>query len=405
MSATTGTVDAPAARPPAPHRGSWALTWPGVRTVALLELRQRVRSTRWIIALVVWFVVVGGITALATGSVSLVSGSRDGTVGSGAAATSPLAPTGPVVPPAPTGPVIFGIVVFFVLFLGLLVAPTLSATSINGDRNAGTLATLQVTLLSAAEIVIGKLVASWLAALAFLGASLPFIVWALAAGGVRVMALVVTVLVLALILAVVCAIGLGFSALAARTSGSAVLTYLTVAGLSAVTLILFGLTVPLVSTHAEVTVYGTQNWSSDQPPACSWFTESRTVVHTERTWWLLALNPFVIVADAAPATTSEPSTTYSAGTTSSSGSASIDPLSAIRTGVRYARTGPATVVDECWATGAGYVSPVPKRPLDAAPVWPWGVAAYVVIGAGSVALAVRRLRVPQKVLPRGTRVA
>ncbi|HUX71623.1 MAG TPA: ABC transporter permease subunit [Cellulomonadaceae bacterium] len=387
MSTRGGTVDAAAARPAAPHRSAWALTWSGVRTVAVLELRQRVRSTRWIVALIVWFVVVGGITALATGSVSLVSGGSDGTVGD---ATSPLVPGGPT---APAGPVIFGFVVFFVLFLGLLVAPTLSATSINGDRNAGTLATLQVTLLSAAEIVIGKLAASWLAALAFLGASLPFIAWALAAGGVRVMALVVTVLVLALILAVVCAIGLGFSALTARTSGSAVLTYLTVAGLSAVTLILFGLTVPLVNTHADVKVYGIEGWDSELTPECSWFTETRTVVHTERTWWLLALNPFVIVADAAPATTSQPST------------ASFDPLSAIRTGVRYARTGPQTVVDECWTRAVGDVSPVPERQLDAAPVWPWGVGAYLLIGAGSVAVAVRRLRVPQKALPRGTRVA
>jgi ABC-type transport system involved in multi-copper enzyme maturation permease subunit len=388
--------DATVTRPVTPHRGSWALTWGGVRTVAVLELRQRVRSTRWIIALVVWFVVVGGITALATGSVSLVSGGSTGSVGTagaGADATSPLVPTGPVGPTVPAGPVIFGFVVFFVLFLGLLVAPTLSATSINGDRNAGTLATLQVTLLSAAEIVIGKLVASWLAALAFLGASLPFIVWALAAGGVRVMALVVTVLVLALILAVVCAIGLGFSALTARTSGSAVLTYLTVAGLSAVTLILFGLTVPLVNVQTDVKVYGVEGWDSELTPECSWFTETRTVVHSERTWWLLALNPFVIVADAAPATTSAPST------------ASFDPLSAIRTGVRYARTGPETVVDECWTRDAGAVSPVPERRLDAAPVWPWGVGAYLVIGAGSVVAAVRRLRVPQKALPRGTRIA
>jgi ABC-2 type transport system permease protein len=375
MSTVDSPVTATPTRPPAPHRGAWALTWSGVRTVAVLELRQRVRSTRWIVALVVWFVVVGGITALSSGAVSSILGD-----------------TG-IARRAPAGPVIFGFVVFFVLFLGLLVAPTLSATSINGDRNAGTLATLQVTLLSAAEIVIGKLAAAWVAALAFLGASLPFIVWALAAGGVRVMALVATVLVLALILAVVCAIGLAFSALTARTAGSAVLTYLTVAGLSAVTLILFGLTVPLVNTQAEVKVYGVESWDSEVTPECSWFSETRTVVHTERTWWLLALNPFVIVADAAPATTSPLSST------------SFDPLSAIRTGVRYARTGPETVVDECWTDRPDGTSPVPERPLDAAPVWPWGVGAYLLMGAGSVALAVRRLRIPQKVLPRGTRVA
>ena len=61
------------------------------------------------------------------------------------------------------------------LGLGLLVTPTLASTGINGDRNAGTLATLQVTLLTPAEIAAGKLLAAWAAACAFLVASLPFL--------------------------------------------------------------------------------------------------------------------------------------------------------------------------------------------------------------------------------------
>jgi ABC-type transport system involved in multi-copper enzyme maturation permease subunit len=331
----------------------------------------------------VWFVVVGVITALASGAVSFVTGA-----GFGAETIA-------------RGPVMFGFVVFFVLFLGLLVAPTLSASSINGDRNAGTLATLQVTLLSAAEIVLGKLLASWFAALAFLAASLPFIIWALAAGGVRVLSLLVTVLLLALILAVVCAVGLGFSALTARISGSAVLTYLTVAGLSVVTLIVFALSAALVRVEGPVSVYGAdmvsssdKNQSTLSAATCEWRTEQRTQVRTERIWWLLALNPFVIVADAAPGPTS-----------TEAAAASFDPLSAIRLGVRYARTGPADQVDECWMRDGSYVSPVAERSLTSTPVWPWGLGAYLVIGAGSVALAVRRLRIPQKVLPRGTRVA
>ena len=59
------------------------------------------------------------------------------------------------------GPLLFGAVTFLVLGLGLLVTPTLTSTAINGDRNAGTLATLQVTLLSPAEIALGKLLAAW----------------------------------------------------------------------------------------------------------------------------------------------------------------------------------------------------------------------------------------------------
>jgi hypothetical protein len=38
-------------------------------------------------------------------------------------------------------------------------------------------------------------------------------------------------------------------------------------------------------------------------------------------------------------------------------------------------------------------------------VWPWGLAANLLLGAAGVALAVRRLRIPQRALTRGTRVA
>ena len=45
------------------------MSWKAVRTVAVLELRQRVRSTRWRVMLIVWGVVLvllcGGLTALA----------------------------------------------------------------------------------------------------------------------------------------------------------------------------------------------------------------------------------------------------------------------------------------------------------------------------------------------------
>ena len=388
---------APAGDPgPAPsgtgaQPGAWALSWHGVRTVAVLELRQRVRSTRWVVALIVWFVVIGAITGLTWAAASATFGSAQ--PGSSAAG----APAQPVL----LGPTVFGIVVFFVLFLGLLVSPTLSATSINGDRAAGTLATLQVTLLTPAEIAVGKLVAAWAAALAFLAASVPFLVLALAAGGTPVLAVVVCLLVLAVLLAVVCAIGLGFSALSARTSGSAVLTYLVVAGLAALSPIVFGLTFPAVSSADQVRVWTVptdHSWESGEAPKCAWQTQTITQAHTERTWWLLAINPFVIVADAAPQA-SAPSNGFS-----------VDPLGGIRTLVRQARTGPAAELDWCTETvaqltGERSTSPVAARTPDRSPVWPWGLAANVLLGAGGLAVAVRRLSISQHGLPRGTRVA
>ena len=137
MSVDTQPAIGPGNAPPPPAAtgaGTWSLTWHGVRTVATLELRQRVRSSRWIVSLVIFGLGVGGVTALTWGVASSATGSTSTDV---------------------VGPTMFGFIVFFVLFLGLLVSPTLSATAINGDRNAGTLATLQVTLLSATEIVLG----------------------------------------------------------------------------------------------------------------------------------------------------------------------------------------------------------------------------------------------------------
>jgi ABC-type transport system involved in multi-copper enzyme maturation permease subunit len=370
----------PAAAPALPR--TWTLTWHGVRTVAALELRQRIRSTRWIVALVVWFVVVGAITGLVWLSTRNV--------------LEPLADDAQA--RSLQGPIMFGLVVFFVLFLGLLVAPTLSATSINGDRSAGTLAILQVTLLSPFEIVLGKLLASWVAALAFLVVSVPFIGAALGAGGTPVLAMFVCIGVLALLLAAVCAIGLGFSALTARTSGSAVLTYIAVASLSALSPIVFGLTY-LTTTHDEtvrVWTVPTGEWTSDSTPGCVWEDQVQPVSHTERTWWLLGINPFVILADAAPQP--KPDAHSAIGG---------DPLGSIRNGVRSLRAGPATELDQCWTErGADdYVSPVAERDVDTSAVWPWGLGANLLLGAAGVWVAVRRLRIPQRTLARGTRVA
>lgn len=377
----TGTSGPPT---PATLPRTWTLTWHGVRTVAELELRQRIRSTRWIVALVVWFVVVGAITGLvwlSTRNVLAPAVGLDSQVRN------------------LQGPIMFGLVVFFVLFLGLLVAPTLSATSINGDRSAGTLAILQVTLLSPFEIVLGKLLASWIAALAFLVVSVPFIGAALGAGGTPVLAMFVCLGVLALLLAAVCAIGLGFSALISRTSGSAVLTYITVASLSALSPIVFGLTY-LTTTHDEtvrVWTVPTGGWTGDTPPACVWEDQVQPVTHTERTWWLLGINPFVIVADAAPQPKPETPNAISG-----------DPLGSIRTGVRSLRAGPAHEIDQCWSERAqskDYVSPVAERDVDTSAVWPWGLGANLLLGAAGVWVAVRRLRIPQRTLARGTRVA
>lgn len=377
---------APAAGGAPRGRGTWSLSWHGLRTVTVLELRQRVRSTRWKTALIVWFVVVGLITLLTTGAFQMLSG--DAAMSGGVS----------------YGGTVYSIVVGFVLFLGLLVAPTLSSGAINGDRNAGTLATLQVTLLSPAEIVLGKLAAAWIAALAFLVASIPFLVWALLGGGVHWFALLTTVLMLALVLGVVCAIGLGFSALVGKTSGSAVLTYLTIGAITVALPITFGLLVPATSTTEEVKVWGVEagyDWEETTAPECEWQTQEMSVWHSERTWWLLAPNPFVVVADAQPLQGDVESLANEGNM-----------LATLQYGVRYARTGNTGPQD--WCTDAVYYegdqgarpeSPVEPVQVTDQLVWPWGLGFDLLLGAAGVLVAVNRLRIPTAELPQGTRVA
>ncbi|MDM7854683.1 ABC transporter permease [Cellulomonas alba] len=357
----------PVAVPPA-HPGHWHVTWHGVRTVAALELRQRVRSTRWVVALVAWFVVVGGLTLLISGALSAVDDGAD----------------------RQRGALLFAAVTFLVLGLGLLVTPTLASTSINGDRAAGTLATLQVTLLTPAEIALGKVLAAWTASCAFLLASVPFLGFAAAVGPTPWWSVLRVVVLVAVLLAAVCGMGLGFSALVARPAGSTVLTFVTVAALVLGTPLLFGVTYPSVeqTESVQVRVQRTDDVTGN-PTTCELTTQQRSVAHTERTWWLLALNPFVVMADGA-------------GTSSSLDQAEArnDPLGVLREGVRLARTGASATIDECWGVDGGRVEPTAD-----APIWPWGLGVNLLLGAAGFVVAVRRLSLPQGKLARGTRVA
>lgn len=359
----SATFSIPPAEAPPPVR---TFTWQGVRTVMRLELRQRVRSTRWKIALVAWFVLVGFISLLLPGMVS--------TGGDGARSW------------------VFGLILMLVLGLGLVVSPTLSSTAINGDRNAGTLAILQVTMLGPGEIAVGKLLAGWAAALAFLAISLPFLIWGAVLSRVDPLGAVLVVVVLALLLGVVCAIGLGFSSLTTRPAGSSVLTYVAVVSLTVLSLVVFLVSIPAVTAREQVEVLAVP---TDANAECEWITVEREVLHTERTWWLLAINPFVVLADASPTPRTANSWDYG-------------PLTAIQEGVRFVRAGAGgDSRDQCWSGNypAGFDPGAADGAISDAPVWPWGLGANLLLGAGGLWVAIRRLAVPYTTLAPGTRVA
>ena len=149
--------------------GADRMTPHGVATVAKQEFRLRIRAGRWRWLLSMWFAVLLLFTGLLRGA--LGGFTQDDVVDKGV--------------------VLYGGLMLFVLGLALLVVPALAAQSVNGDRERGTLATLQVTRLSAADICLGKFAAAWGTALVFLGLTLPLVLYAMTQKGVPVTRVVV----------------------------------------------------------------------------------------------------------------------------------------------------------------------------------------------------------------------
>ncbi len=146
----------------------------------------------------------------------------------------------------------YGGLTLVVLGLSLLVVPSLAAQSVNGDRERGTLATLQVTRLSAAEIALGKFAAAWGTALLFLALTLPLALYAVTQRGVPVTRVLIVTLVIAVLLGTVCALSLFLSAALPRTTASGLLSYAAVAVLTIGTLIAFGLATALTAERVDV---------------------------------------------------------------------------------------------------------------------------------------------------------
>lgn len=410
---------------------TWSLSWHGLTTVVGLEIRQRVRSRRWIWALIAWFVFIGAVTALVLWSVYKIYRYD----------CNPLYDTCSIAN-SDAGPTAFAVITMFILGMGLVIAPAFTATSINGDRTQGTLATLQATRLSSVEIAGGKLIAAWLSAAVFLLVALPFIIVSMVLGNISVLQVVVCFAVIFVLVAVVCAIGLGWSSIVSRAAGSTLLTYLSVVVLGIISPLVLVLTLSFVQEDTQIQVWGLNSsettqyydavnayWNNPkgktapEPPVdqCHWFTRTQSVTRMDRVWWLLVPNPFVIVADAAPLSPqAHGDITYAE-----------DPLSMIRSGVREMARPPALEVDQCidlYASSPAYQvnyntdgtvtitkngsivtpppSPVTPRPVaENYPVWPYGLAVNLILGAIFFWITVHKLRIPYKTLTKGTRVA
>jgi hypothetical protein len=170
------------------------------------------------------------------------------------------------------------------------------------------------------------------------------------------------------------------------------LSYLSVFALTVGTLIVFGLAT--VATTQTRVVHFTPG--PDAPPGCCSSDES--VQRTDLTWWILAPNPFVVLADAAPVVAERDQVCHNV---SSDGSTetyctsptqdNVDPLGDISRSVRSLRSPP----------GLGS-SPSEQR---GGLVWPYGLGFDVLLGAFMFGVTTRRLRTPRRRLPRGVRLA
>lgn len=334
-----------------------------IRIIARLELTQRLRSVGWYVLLGVFALVLLGVTGL-----SFAVYSWGDFVGAG----------------------VFSIVVNMVLLLVVLVSPTLSGNAINGDRDAATLAAVQVTAASTGDIMLGKLAAAVATGFAFLIVAIPFLAVSLLGGGADPLVLLVSLLVLIAEIIIVAAIGVGLSGLIARPLFSVATTYLVIAGLAIGTLIVFMLGGMAIRT--ETTQYNRPYDASGNVDCESWESYTTEVPRFDLVWWVLAANPFVVLADATP-TEFDPN------------GYPVDMFGQIKLGVRTAQQAPTDQRwDDCEANAYDY--PTPEETIaETVPSWFVGLGVQIVIAGGLFAGAWSRTRTPAKRLPPGTRIA
>jgi ABC-2 type transport system permease protein len=344
----------------------------GVGVVLSLELRQRVRGVAWYVLLGIFVGLIAIVTVLL--SIAFAGVPYDSTRGA-----------------------TFSTIIYFVLLLGTLVTPALSGNAINGDREAGTLATTQVTLITTWQLILGKFFAAWVTALAFLVAAVPFLVFSAIVGGMDPAIIVVSVLVLAIELGVVAAIGVGLSGILNRALFSIVTTYLVVAALSLGTLIAFGLGGAVVRSTVTSTTSDPASFSDSGtgteclPPEVTTY----EVPRFDYFWGFLVANPYVLLADAVP-------TEFSAGYPT-------DLFGNLKVAVRSVQIPPKTTFsyDACAESATEpQQQPVPEQIIaSTVPGWFVGLIIQLILAAGALVAAWARTRTPTGRLGKGNRIA
>ncbi len=388
MSATATSPTQPSA-PSAglPRKGNpWLPTWRGVALVARIEMLRR-RPTR---KGYVFYAILLGFIALLSLLATLAA--RDGKT------STPLE-----------------LILVMVLGTGYLIGPSLSATSINGDSSDGVLAPMQMTRLTAGDLAFGKLLATWAVSVIALLSTAPFLWYAAVRSGWTGVELLTVLGVILFLVLVATATGLAWSSIAARNAVSVALTHVTSGFLGLGTLIVFAFTSPLVTEDIQVTdrypdwsqvTELQQNDPSFDVSKLPCTEETHTVGwrHSDRTAWMLLINPVVVIGESSPIINPE--------TWKQDGRAQPGFFAFVHSSVSDARIPSPKPVgqDSCAYPDGGSAEGDTWQAQQTAnaiyPGQPWvGLGFYALLGIGSMVVTVRRLRVPYKKLGVGTRVA
>ena len=364
----------------------WRPTWSGTVLVARIELLRR-RPTR---KGYIFYGILLGLILLIAGLASASAGPGKNSI--------PLE-----------------LILVMILGTGYLIGPSLAATAINGDSSEGVLAPMQMTRLTAGDLALGKLMATWGITLVAVATTIPFQWYAFTRSGWTFVELLTVLGVILFLVLMGTAVGLAWSSLAARNAVSVAMTHVTTGFFGLGTLIVFAFTTPLVSEDVTISVtqraYDTvtdEQWNDPnfdlETLPCVTTEETRQWSHADRTAWLFLINPVVVIGESSPI---------------------IDPINAERDGraapgvFALMHQGTADVsdpdprpLDEDWcaypdygtADGASWEQQEQANAIY--PRAPWlGLGFHALLGLAAMTLTVRRLRVPYKTLRAGTRVA
>jgi Cu-processing system permease protein len=254
---------------------------------------------------------------------------------------------------------------------------------------------VQVTLATTGEILFAKFLAAWITGLAFVAVSVPFLLWATFSGGVTAAMVGTSLLVLVVEIGVIAAVGVGLSGILGRPLFSVAVTYLVVAALVVGTPITFGLVGSSIRTDVTNSYRPILNVEGDGTVVCGeWESTTYATARFDTVWWILAANPFLILADATP-------TTYDQG------GYPRDLFGQFKMMIRGAQIAPETeqVYDDC-AGQYGQDYPSPREIIESTtPSWFVGLGLQLVLAAGLLWWGWARTRTPARRLPPGTRIA